>query len=311
VEAVSLATQIALGDGFGAMMRAEGYTPKPGEDISSDFNQIGPDYFRVMKIPLIEGREFGQSDTTNTPRVAIINQTAARRFWPGQSAIGRRVIGGRPPDEQTSVVVGVVKDSKYRRLTEEVRPAVFIPFFQRYRGDMTLHVRTTGEPAAMVAAVRGEVQALDASLPVFNTRTLEEQKTNSLYTSRMAATLLTMFGLLALLLAAVGLYGVMAYTVNRRKREIGIRMALGAQDGEVCRLVMVEGTAIMVIGLLLGLGGAVAGTRLVESFLYGVRPVDPIAFAGAALLLAAVMLLANYLPARDASRTDPMLTIRQ
>ena len=311
VEAVSLATQVALGDGFGAMMRAEGYAPKPGEDMSSDFNQIAPDYFRVMKIPLLEGREFSPSDTTNTPLVAVVNEAAVRRFWPGLSAIGRRVIVGRPPDEQARVVVGVVKDSKYRRLTEEVRPAVFSPFFQSYRGDMTLHVRTTGEPATMMAGVRREVQALDASLPLYNTRTLEEQKTGSLYTSRLAATLLTSFGLLALLLAAVGVYGVMAYTVNRRTHEIGIRMALGAQGSEICRLVMVEGTAIMTIGLLLGLGGALAATRLVESFLYGVRPNDPIAFAGAALLLAAVTVLANYLPARHASRTDPLLAIRQ
>jgi len=163
----------------------------------------------------------------------------------------------------------------------------------------------------MLAAVRREVQALDASLPLYNTRTLEEQKTSSLYTSRLAATLLTMFGLVALLLAAVGLYGVMAYTVNRRTHEIGIRMALGAQGREVHRRMMVEGTAIMAIGLLLGLGGALAGARLVESFLYGVRPNDPIAFAGAALLLAAVTLLANYLPARRASRIDPLIAIRQ
>ncbi len=311
VEAVSLATQIALGDGFGATMRADGYAPQPGEDLSCDFNQIAPDYFRVMKIPLLEGREFGQSDTTTTPLVAIINETAARRYWPGQSAIGRRVVMGRPPDAQARTVVGVAKDSKYRRLTEEGRPAVFIPFFQRYRGDMTLHVRTSGEPAATMAAVRREVQALDASLPLYNTRTMEEQKTSSLYTSRLAATLLTVFGLLALLLAAVGLYGVMAHSVNRRRHEIGIRMALGAQSSEVRRLVMVEGTAIMAIGLLLGLGGALAGTRLVESFLYGVKPNDPLAFAAAALLLTAVTLLANYLPARHASRIDPLLAIRQ
>jgi predicted permease len=311
VDGVSLATQIALGDGFGATMRGEGYAPNPGEDMSCDFNQIGPDYFHVMKIPLLEGREFSHSDTTNMPPVAIINQTAARRFWPGLSAIGRRVIVGRPPYDQARVVVGVVRDSKYRRLTEEVRPAVFSPFFQSYRGDMTLHVRTTGEPATMLAAVRREVQVLDASLPLYNTRTLDEQKTSSLYTSRLAATLLTMFGLLALLLAAVGLYGVMAYTVNRRRHEIGIRMALGAQRSDVRHLVMVEGTAIMTTGVLLGLGGALASTRLVESFLYDVRPSDPITFAGAALMLVAVTLLANYLPARRASRTDPMLAIRQ
>ena len=311
VEAVSLATQIALGDGFGAVMRAEGYVPKPGEDISSDFNQIGLDYFRVMKIPLLEGRDFGQLDTVTAPPVAIINETAARRFWPGQSAVGRRVIIGRPPYDQARVVVGVVKDSKYRRLTEEVRPAVFTPFLQRYRGDMTLHVRTAGEPGGMLAAVRREVQALDSRLPLYNARTLEEQKSSSLYTSRLAATLLMMFGLVALLLAVVGLYGVMAYTVNRRTHEIGIRLALGAQDRQVRRLIMVEGTTITIVGLLFGLIAALAGTRLVGSFLYGVSPNDPIAFASAALLLTAVALLANYLPARYASRTDPLRAIRQ
>ena len=311
VEAVSLATQIALGDGFGATMRGEGYTPEPGEDLSCDFNQIGPGYFDVMKIPVVEGREFGQSDTANMPAVAIINQTAARRFWPGLSAIGRRVIVGRPPFEQARVVVGVVKDSKYRRLTEEVRPAVFTSFFQSYRGDMTLHVRSAGDPATALAAVRREIQALDASLPIYNTRTLEEQKTSSLYTSRLAAALLTAFGLLALSLAAVGLYGVMAYTVSRRRHEIGIRLALGAQGRQVRRVVMAEGTAVVLAGLVIGLAGALAGTRLIDGLLFGVRPNDPMAFAAATLLLALVGLLAAYLPARHASRTDPLRAIRQ
>jgi putative ABC transport system permease protein len=175
---------------------------------------------------------------------------------------------------------------------------------------MALHVRTIGEPRSMLAAVRGEVQALDASLPVYNIKTLEEQKSSSLYTSRMAAALLTVFGLLALLLAAVGLYGVMAYAVNRRTREIGIRLALGAQGHEVLRQTLVEGMTMVTIGLALGLVGAVVATRLVKSFLYGVTATDPVSFAGAALLLAGVALLANYLPARKASRTDPMVALR-
>jgi predicted permease len=311
VEAASLATQIALGDGFGAVMRAEGYVPKPGEDLSSDFNQIAPDYFRVMKIALLDGREFLASDNTKAAPVAIINQAAARRFWPGQNPIGRSAVIGRPPDEQAREIVGVVRDSKYRRLTEELRPAVFTPFLQRYRGDMTLHVRTAGEPAGVLSAVRREAQTLDASLPLYNVKMLAEQKTDSLYTSRLAATLLTAFGLMALLLAAVGLYGVMAYTVNRRTHEIGIRMALGAQGSEVRRLVMTEGATISAIGLLLGLGGALAGTRLVKSFLYGVPSNDPMTFAGAAVLLSTVALLANFVPARRASRTDPITAIRQ
>lgn len=310
VEAVSLATQIALGDGFGGTMRAEGYAPKVGEDLSSDFNQIGPGYFRTMKIPLLDGREFGASDTATTPPVAIINEAAARRFWPGQSPVGRRVIVGRAPDESVREIVGVVKDSKYRRLTEELRPAVFTPFLQRYRGDMSLHVRTTGEPGAMIAAVRSEVQALDANLPLYNIRTLEEQKNSSLYTSRMAATLLTVFGLLALGLAAVGLYGVMAYAVNRRTREIGIRLALGAGQRDVFRLVIGHGMLLTLLGIAAGLAAAFGLTRLMRTMLYGVSPTDLLTFAAIACVLLLVALLACWIPARRAAKVDPLVALR-
>jgi len=241
---------------------------------------------------VLQGREFGQSDVAAAPRVVIVNETAARRFWPDQSPIGQR-LSFKP--EEFREIVGVVKDSKYSRLNEESRPAVYVPFAQEYRGNMALHVRTIGEPGTMLAAVRCEAQALDASLPLYNIKTLEEQKSRSLYTSRMAATLLTVFGLLALGLAAVGLYGVMAYAVNRRTREIGIRLALGAQSKDVLRQVLGEGMSMVTIGLALGLGGAIAATRLVTGFLYGVTPTDPITFVGAALLLTGVALLANYL----------------
>ena len=310
VEAVSLGAQIPLGGGISSTLKVAGYVPKPGEDMSSDFNIIGPDYFRTMKIPLLHGREFGQSDTAAAPQVVIINETAARRFWPDQSPVGRRLILGRAPDEEVREIVGVVKDSKYRRLNEEVRPAMYVPLAQDYRANMALHVRTTGEPGALLATVRREVQALDASLPVYNIKTLEEQKSGSLYTSRMAAMLLTVFGLLALLLAAVGLYGVMAYAVNRRTREIGIRLALGARGHDVLRQVLLEGMTMVMIGLALGLGGAIAATRLVASFLYDVTATDPVTFAGAALLLAGVAFLANYLPARRATKVDPMVALR-
>jgi predicted permease len=263
-----------------------------------------------MKIPLLDGREFSTSDTATTPPIAIINEAAARRFWPGQNPVGRRVIVGRAPDESVREIVGVVKDSKYRRLTEELRPAVFTPFLQRYRGDMSLHVRTTGEPGAMIAAVRSEVQALDASLPVYNIRTLEEQKNSSLYTSRMAATLLVVFGVLALGLAAVGLYGVMAYAVHRRTREIGIRLALGAGQRDVLRLVVGHGMLLTLLGIAAGLAAAFGLTRLMRTMLYGVSPTDALTFAAIASVLLLVALLACWIPARRASKVDPLVALR-
>jgi predicted permease len=313
VEAASLGARMPLGGpAMNLLAKIEGYVPQPGEDMTFDFNIVGPDYFRTMKVPLLQGREFLPSDTAAAPKVAIINETAARRFWPGQNPIGRRLADSRAFfDTDLKEVVGVVKDSKYRQVTEEAQPAVYVPLPQDYRAGMALHVRTAGDPGTMLAIVRHEVQALDTSLPVYDVKTLQEQKNGSLYTSRVAASLLTVFGLLALLLAAVGLYGVMAYTVNRRTREIGIRLALGAQGHEVRRLVLAEGTALVMIGLALGLGGALAATRLVETFLFGVTRTDPVTYVGAAMLLAIVAWFANYLPARKASRTDPLIAIRQ
>jgi len=310
VEAVSLAAQVPLGGGISSPMKAEGYAPKPGEDMSSDFNIVGTDYFRTMKIPLLQGREFVQSDTTTAPQVVIINETAARRFWPDQNPVGRRLTLGRAPDEEVREIVGVVKDSKYRRLNDESRPTAYVPFAQDYRANMALHVRTTGEPGAMLAAVRREVQALDASLPLYNIKTLEEQKSGSLYTSRMAAMLLTAFGLLALGLAALGLYGVMAYAVNRRTRELGVRMALGAQTGDVLKLILTQGLKLALLGVGVGLLAALALTRWIESLLFDVRPTDPLTFTVIAVVLTLVALVACWIPARRAAKVDPLVALR-
>ncbi len=310
VEAASLAAQLPLGTAISSTLKVDGYAPKPGEDLSSDFNIIGPDYFRTMKIPLLDGREFGQSDTTTAPQVVIINETAVRRYWPGQSPLGQRLILGRAPDEEVREIVGVVKDSKYRQLTEAVRPAIYVPLAQDYRANMALHVRTAGEPEAMLAVVRREVQAMDASLPLYNIKTLEEQRNSSLYTSRLAATLLTVFGLVALLLAAVGLYGVMAYAVNRRTREIGIRLALGAQGHDVLRQMLAEGMTLVTIGVAFGLAGAFALTRLMKTLLFGVSATDPLTFGVIAGLLLVVAMLACFIPARRATKVDPLVALR-
>ncbi|MGH9854694.1 MAG: FtsX-like permease family protein, partial [Blastocatellia bacterium] len=235
-------------------------------------------------------------------------------YFPNGDALGKRLIfgayRGSPIPLQRLEIVGVVKDSKYLDLTKETGRMMFLPLAQSYRPEMRLHARTAQDPTAMAAAIRREAQKLDASLPIYNIKTLEEQKDRSLYTARLAATLLSVFGGLALLLASVGLYGVMAYAVSQRRREIGVRLALGARQRDVFRLVIKEGMTLVAAGVALGLAGAIAGTRLLTAFLYGVEPTDAATFIGVALLLAVVALLANYLPARRAARTDPMQALR-
>ena len=314
VESVSLAAVVPLGGGgMRRSVQVEGYTQQPGEPpLNFNMNVIGLNYFRTMGMPLAQGRDFGPQDREGAPRVVIINETVARRYWPDQSAVGRHLnfggIGGRP--DQLIEIVGVVKDSKYRSLTEGPTTAMFLPLAQFYRANMALHVRAATDPKEMVAAVRREVQMMDANLPVYNIKTLAEQKSSSLYTSRMAATLLTFFGLLALLLAAIGIYGVMAYSVNRRTREIGIRMALGAQRADVLKLVMGEGLILVVAGLAVGLGVTFALTRVIASLLYGVSATDTATFIIISVVLAGVALGACFVPARRATKVDPMVALR-
>jgi predicted permease len=292
----------------------EGYEPQPGENMSFNYNVIGPRYFETMRTPLVGGRDFTSQDRAGAPQVVIINESLARRYWPNGDALGKRLIfgayRGSPVPLQHLEIVGVVKDSKYQDLTEQTRRMMFLPLAQSYKPEMRLHVRTAQDPTALIAAVRREAQTLDASLPVYNIKTLEEQKDRSLYAPRLAATLLSVFGVLALLLASIGLYGVMAYVVGQRRREIGVRLALGAGRRDVFGLVIKEGMTLVAVGLALGLAGAIAATRLLSTFLYGVAPTDAVTFIGVAGLLAAVALSANYLPARRATRIDPITTLR-
>jgi predicted permease len=316
VESASLAQLTPLSDDLLTRSTAiEGYQPQPGEKMESFFyNVVAPRYFETLRTPMVSGRDFTPQDRAGAPQVVIINETLARRYFPDGDALGKRLIfgayRGAPIPLQHLEIVGVVKDSKYMDLTEQPRRMMFLPLAQSYRPEMRLHVRAAQDPAAMIAAVRREAQKLDANLPVYNIKTLEEQKDRSLYTARMAATLLSVFGGLALLLASVGLYGVMAYVVGQRRREIGVRLALGARRRDIFGLVIKEGMATVAAGVALGLAGAIAGTRLLSAFLYGVETTDAATFIGVALLLAAVALLANYLPARRAAQTDPMKALR-
>ena len=280
----------------------DGYQPQPDERMGFDFNAISPDYFRTLGTPLVSGREFTAQDSTDTPRVVIVNEATARRYWPGQDPVGKRTSRGD--------VVGVVSNSKEKGLTADPRPTIYLPLLQSYAPELTLHVRTTTAPHTLAAAVRREVQSLDGTLPVFNLRSLEEQKDGSLYTERLAASLLTLFAVLALSVAAIGIYGMLSCAVTERTREMGIRLAHGAQPRDLLKLIVGQGMLLTLIGLLVGVSASFGLTRLIERLLFGVSTTDPLTFSLIPLLLAAVALLACWIPARRATRMNPLAALR-
>jgi predicted permease len=303
VEAVSFVNLVAFSGLFwvsGATI--EGYQPQPGERFAFDFNAISPNYFRTLGTPLVSGREFTAQDTADTPKVVIVNEVAARRYWPGQEAVGKRTSRGE--------VVGVVRNSREKGVTEDPRPLIYLPLLQSYAGELTLQVRTAADPQTLLGAVRREVQSLDTTLPLYSLRTLAEQKDGSLYAERLAALLLTLFAVLALLVAAIGIYGVLSYAVTERTREMGIRLAHGAQARDLLKLVVGQGMRLTLIGLVIGVGVSFALTRLISRLLFGVSPTDPLTFIVIPLLLAVVALLACWIPARRATRMDPLAALR-
>jgi predicted permease len=267
-----------------------------------------PGYFEAMGIPL-RGRDFRMDEEKRENRVAIVNETFARRFYPGQDAIGKR-FNWSGPDNPFWEIIGVVPDGKYNSLGEDPKPAVYQPFFRDYEGAVTLIARTRGNPATTLAALRAEVQKLDPALAIYGTKTLTEHMGTSLFPARMAAIALGSFGVLALILAAVGIYGVMSHVVAGRTREIGLRMALGAQLADVRRLILRQGMMLALIGSAVGLAIAFGGAQMLKSLLYGVSATDPITFGGVALVLLGVALFACWIPARRASRVDPMVALR-
>jgi putative ABC transport system permease protein len=262
-----------------------------------------------MGIPLLRGRDFTPQDREGAPAVAVISEAFARRFWPGEDPLGKR-LSLRAANGPFIEVVGVAKDGKYITLGEEPRSMLYLPLLQNHETGMTMHIRTTGDPMSIASGVRAAIASLEKNLPTYDMRTMNEQLSSSLFPARMGATLLVVFGLLALLLAAVGIYGVMGYSVARRTREIGIRMALGAQRGDVLKLVLKEGLTMVGIGVALGLIGAFFATSLLASFLYGVSVTDPITFIVISLILAGVALGAGFVPARRATKVDPLVALR-
>ena len=289
--------------------RSDGRGPTTDNMNAVNSNVVGLKYFATMGIRLLKGRDFSATDTENSPRVVIVNETFVRRHFGNEEAIGKRIsfAGMRGPWNE---IIGVVSDSKYATVGEAPTRIAYLPVLQNHETGMTLHVRTSIDPANLAAAVRREVQALERNLPITNVSPMTEALSASLYAARMGAMLLGVFGGLALLLAAIGLYGVMSFAVSKRTRELGIRLALGAQRGEILRLVLKEGMVMVGIGIALGLTAAFLVTRLLASFLYGISAIDVFTFTGIPLILTMVALAACYLPARRAMKVDPILALR-
>jgi predicted permease len=287
----------------------EGQPPASSNDLPLAVPfYVGLDYFKTLGVAL-RGRDFTAQEDQRESRVAIVSETFARKFWHGEDAIGKR-FNFNGPDDPYWTVVGVAADGKYNSLGEDPKPAVYRPLLREYNAGVTLVARVEGDSQSAIAALRREVQSLDPTLPIFSVKTLTEHMQIPLFPARMAAIVLGSFGVLALLLAGIGIYGVMSYVVAGRTREIGLRMALGADRGNVLRLIVGQGMTLALIGLVLGAIFAVVAARLLTSLLYGVSPNDPATFAAVALLLAAVAFLACYIPARRATRVDPMIALR-
>jgi putative ABC transport system permease protein len=280
--------------------------PAVDEDISIDIVTVSPRFFETTGLPLLRGRDFRRIDTEKSAKVMIVNETMAKKFWPDTDPLGRTFYDG----DVTFEVVGIAHNTKYRDLREPARMTFYLPLAQSYRPRMNLLVRTTGEPSGIAPAIQARLHTIEPALTVFETRTLFEHVGGSLYIERMESLLLTFFGILALTLTAIGLYGVVAYSVAQRTREVGIRMALGAQKRDVLKMILAQGVALVAWGTGIGLIACYWLSRLVSSQLYGVSALDPVTLASVVFLLIVVALVATYLPARRATKVDPLVALR-
>ena len=289
-----------------------GYTPPPGTSMSVNMNALAPNFLAAMGIPVLLGRGFTAQDVAGAPKVAVVNQAFVEKFFAGQNPVGRRYSTGGPGATAANEVeiVGVVRNAKYTSLREATAPAVYVPALQRVTGMANYAVRARGDMAALFPAIRAAVREIDPTLPVLGLRTQDEQLDRNHAQERLFAQLSGFFGLLALALACVGLYGLMSYNVLRRTGEIGVRMALGALPGQILRMILKESLGLVCLGVAAGLGAAYAASRLVATMLFGLNATDPVTYGAVALLLVAVALLAALLPARRAARTDPLVALR-
>jgi len=284
----------------------EGYVPAPHQSVEADRGKVGPGYLQTMRTPLLAGRDFTEQDNAAAQPVAIVNQALVDRYWPGQNAIGKHI----DVSSHSYTVVGVAANGKYRRMTYDAAPLVLLPLLQRYDDQLILHVRTSGDPLAQASAVEQTIQGLNPDLPVYNVTTLKANMQMGNVFERIAVTFAGAFGLLALLLAAVGIYGVVAYTTRQRTHEIGIRMALGAGKQDVFRQVLGQGLRLTFAGLAVGLVVSFAFTRFLRGMLFGVGATDWLTFTSVAVLLCMVALAACLIPARRAASVEPMQALR-
>jgi len=289
-------------------LQLEGYVPQPHESMEISRGIVAPNYFRTLRTALIAGREFTEGDTMDSQRVAIVNQALVDRYWPGENAIGKQV----EDDGDRFVVVGVARNAKYRLLTYAPEPVIYLPIYQAYRStqDTAIHVRAYGDPRSLAPAVEQAVHELNPELPLFNVNPLTTTMRMGTIFDRVAATFAGSFGFLAMLLAAVGIYGVVSYTTRQRTREIGIRMALGAERLQIYRLVLRQGFFLTLMGLVFGTALSLGFTRFLKARLFGVSETDALTFASVGLLLAAVALVACHIPAQRATRVEPTIALR-
>jgi putative ABC transport system permease protein len=308
VQSASIVTALPMAGSFGSRyFGIEGRPPQPpGQGFNANTNLATPGYFATMHIPLLEGRDFEEGDVRGTPDVVVINQEAVRRYWPDESPIGQRITF----ENRTRTVIGVVGDVKQSGLDIETRPEMFSPYYQVTVPFGTVLVRTKGDPAAMTSTVRGAMQEIDRDLPLYGIKTVNDVISDSVAPRRLNMLLLGIFAGLALVLAAVGLYGVISYSVSQRTREIGIRVALGASHKSVLRLVVGEGMVLASAGVVIGVTASFFLTKFMTTLLFGVSPTDPITFVAISVLLIGVSIVASVIPARKAMRVDPMVALR-
>ena len=311
VRSAAFGSRLPLGFGGNSStgVGIDGYVPRENEEVVVNYSTVGSKYFETMGIPVRQGREYNDSDTLQSPRVVIVNEAMVKRYWPKGNALGSHVRFG----QNSAEVIGIVADSKYSSINERPLPQLFMPLARAELGTLRLFVRTEGAPGPTVADVRSAIHGVDASLPVYDARTLGEHMQVAVFAQKMAANLLGAMGVLALLLAAIGLYGVMAYAVSQRTQELGIRLVLGASPGSLLNMIVGQGMKLTITGLGIGLVLALAAfgsIGAVRSLLPGISPLDPITFVAVPIVLGMIALLASWIPGRRAGKVDPLVALR-